>query len=99
VLSTRKSVAAAAAAAAAGAKIVATYFPEQWCKKYSFPVTLNDMLTMEKGQWMNDIALELGIHAIVDELVGDIYKDTCFVMSTFFSEKLRMVILTTEKFQ
>jgi Ulp1 family protease len=94
-LAARKSVADAAAAAAAGAKVVVTYFPQQWSKKYALSVTSNDMLTMEDGKWMNDVVVEFGIHVIVDnELSEDIYFGTCFVMSTFFSEKLRTVLLT-----
>jgi hypothetical protein len=49
---------------------------------------------MEKGMWMNDVAVELGMNIIVDNLLcEEIYQGTCFVMSTFFSEKLRTVIL------
>jgi Ulp1 family protease len=70
------------------------YFPQQWCKKYAISVTPSDILTMEKGMWMNDVAVELGMNIIVDNLLcEEIYQGTCFVMSTFFSEKLRTVIL------
>jgi Ulp1 family protease len=73
---------------------VVVYFPQQWCKKYAISVTLSDILTMEKGMWMNDVAVELGMNIIVDNLLcEEIYQGTCFVMSTFFSEKLRTVIL------
>jgi Ulp1 family protease len=98
VLATKKAVADAAAAAAEGAKVVVNYFPQQWCKKYAFSVTFNDMQTMEKGKWMNDVAVEFGMHTIVDKELGhNIYHGTCYVMSTFFSEKLRTVPLTAIK--
>jgi Ulp1 family protease len=95
VLASRKEIAAAANTAAAGAEVVVEYFPQQWCKKYAISVTLHDILTMEKGAWMNDVAVEFGMHLIVDNLLcEEIYQGTCFIMSTFFSEKLRTVLLT-----
>ena len=53
------------------------YFPQQWCKKYAISVTLSDILTMEKGMWMNDVAVELGMNIIVDNLLcEEIYQGT-----------------------
>ena len=71
------------------------YFPPQWRKGYALPITKKDEECLRPGEWLTDTIVELGAQLIVDqELQDEVYRNTCFVMSTFFSVHLNKVLLT-----
>jgi Ulp1 family protease len=91
----RKSFDDAVAEAAEAARVVAVYVSKQAHNRYSVHITTKDLWTLEPCAWINDIIMEIGSQLIVDEVLqNDLLRGACFVMSTFFSERLRKVHLT-----